>query len=67
MASIDPRYELAGVITSGSGDYRVSTINLETYLVPGKPVTVSPELLHTTGRGIGYTSSLFAYLSIRVR
>ena len=66
MASIDPRYELAGVVTSRAGDYRVSTKDLDTYLHPKLDVTPTPALLHTTGRGIAYTRSPFAYLFRRV-
>ena len=66
MASIDPRYQLSGVVNSRSGDYQVSTTNLETYLIPKKPVTVTAEGLRKTRRGIGYTKSPFAYLFTRV-
>ncbi len=62
MASIDPRYELSGVVESSSGEYRVRTAELETYLIPKKPVELSPGLLHERGRGIAYTRSAFAYL-----
>lgn len=66
MASIDPRYELAGVITSRSGEYRVDKNDLDTYLIAKKPQTITTETLHQTGRGIGYTKSPFAYLFTRV-
>ncbi len=66
MASIDPRYELSGVVAARSGEYRVRTADLETYLIPKKPVELSPELLHEGGRGIAYTRSVFAYLFTRV-
>ncbi len=62
MASIDDRYELRGVVESRAGDYRVRDENLETYLIPKKPTTVTREELHQAGRGIGYTKSPFAYL-----
>ena len=63
MASLDPRYQLAAVIKSGGDNgYRVDTKNLDTYLVPKKPQTVTVEHLHQLGRGIGYTKSPFAYL-----
>ena len=66
MASIDPRYELAGTITSRDGDYKVNTSDLGTYLIPRKQQRISIELLHETGRGIGYTKSPFAYLFTRL-
>jgi hypothetical protein len=67
MASIDDRYQLAGVITSGSGPYRVGRSNLDSYLVPKKEQAITAERLHDLGRGIGYTKSPFAYLFTRVR
>lgn len=65
MASIDPRYELTGVVTSKNGDYRVSTSDLDTYMVPKKEQVVTVGSLHEGGRGIGYTRSPFAYLFTR--
>lgn len=66
MASIDPRYELSGVIISRSGDYRVGTTDLTGYMVPKKSQSITVGSLHETGRGIGYTRSPFAYLFTRV-
>lgn len=66
MASIDTRYDLTGVVTSRSGDYRVTTTDLDTYLEPKKPVSITADLLHASGRGIGYTKSPFAYMFTRV-
>ena len=66
MASIDKRYELAGVVTSQSNEYRVRADNLDTYLVPRSPVEITPAMLHQRGRGISYTKSPFAYLFRRV-
>lgn len=65
MASIDPRYELAGVVTSRSGEYRVRTDNFDSYLIPKTAVTITPQLLHERGRGIAYTKSPFAYIFTR--
>lgn len=67
MASIDPRYELSGVVISRSGEYRVSATKLDTYLIPKKPQAVTAEALHEAGRGIGYTKSPFAYLFTRTK
>ena len=66
MASIDDRYELAGVVTSRDGAHRVSDDDLDRYLVPKRPTAITPELLHDSGRGIAYTTSPFAYLFRRV-
>ncbi len=66
MASIDPRYVLSGVIDSSDGEYRVDTKDLDTYLIPKKPQSITVEALHESGRGVGYTKSAFAYLFTRV-
>lgn len=62
MASIDDRYELAGVVTARDGVHRVLDADLDQYLVPKRPTTITRELLHELGRGIAYTTSPFAYL-----
>jgi hypothetical protein len=65
MASIDPRYELSGVVISRAGNYRVHATDLNTCLIPKKSRIATTEALHQTGRGIGYTRSPFAYLFTR--
>lgn len=67
MASIDPRYELSGVVTSRSGNYTVRTDGLDTYLIPKTRAPITPALLHERGRGIPYTRSPFAYLFTRTK
>jgi hypothetical protein len=67
MASIDDRYRLRAVITSRDGGYRASSSDLDTHLIPKKDVEVTKELLHSTGRGIAYTKSPFAYVFERYR
>ncbi len=67
MASLDDRYNLAGVLSSGSGRYRVTVDGLDGYLVPKRGAPPGREDLHRTGRGITYTRSPFAYLFTRVR
>lgn len=66
MAAIDPRYELAGVVTSRAGGYRTRYDGLDQYLIPKKPGVVTKETLHHLGRGIGYTRQAAAYLFRRV-
>ncbi len=66
MASIDPRYELAGVVTSRDSRYEISTSDLDAYLIPKESQSITIETLHETGRGIGYTKSPFAYLFTRI-
>jgi len=62
MASIDPRYRLAAVVNARSGDYSVTDRGLDSYLIPKRPIDVTPQLLHRKSRGIAYTRSPFAYL-----
>ena len=66
MASIDPRYRLVGVIESRSGNYRIKTTDLDSYLVPKSEIEITPAMLHERGRGIAYTRSPFGYLFQRV-
>jgi len=66
MASIDDRFELAGVVDSQGDRHRVVTRDLDAYLVPKRPITITRESLHELGRGIAYTTSPFAYLFTRV-
>lgn len=66
MAAIDDRYALAAVVNSRSGRYSLSDADLDSYLVPKKPMVVTPELLHARGRGVAYTKSPFAYLFRRI-
>ncbi len=67
LASIDDRYELAGVVISRDGEYRVRTTDLDDFLVPKQTQEVSAERIHRTGRGVAYTEPAFAYLFARVR
>jgi hypothetical protein len=62
MASISPEYSLAAVVTARSGRYTIKERDLDSYLIPKRPTTITPDLLHQSGRGIAYTRSPFAYL-----
>jgi hypothetical protein len=62
MASIDPRYRLAAVVNVRAGRYTVTEGDLGSYMIPKRPIMITPELLHETSRGIAYTRSRFAYL-----
>lgn len=66
MASIDLRYRLDAAVESRDGDYRVHRRDLDRYLVPKKPQTITVASLHQLGRGIAYTKSPFAYLFERI-
>ncbi len=67
LASMDDRYELAGVVRSGSGGYSVSQTDLDSYLLPKRSQEVTPELVERTMRGVAYTRSPFAYVFERIR
>ncbi len=62
MASIIPEYLLAAVVTARSGRYTIRERDLDSYLIPKRATTVTPDLLHQSGRGIAYTRSPVAYL-----
>ena len=62
MAALDHRYTLGAVVNSRSGQYSISETGLDEYLVPKRPIELSPELIRERGRGIAYTKSPFAYL-----
>ena len=66
LVSIDERYDLAGVVIHRSGEYRISTDDLDSYFVPKKPVAVTRSALLELGKGIGYIRSPFAYVFRRV-
>ena len=62
MAALDPRYTLGAVIDARSSRYSISDSRLHEYLVPKRPIDLTPELVRERGRGIAYTKSPFAYL-----
>lgn len=67
LAALDPRFTLAAVVISTKGGYRVSDQDLDSYIVPKKPQTITRDSVMKSCRGIGYTKSPFAYLFKRVR
>ncbi len=62
MASIDSDYEFVAAVKHRGDRYRLVYKDLDSYFVPKKDVEVTPELLRSTGRGIGYTKSASAYV-----
>lgn len=62
MASIDPRYELVGVINHRGEKFSVKSNQLADYLIPKSGRPVIKETLLASGRGVGYTRSASAYL-----
>lgn len=67
LASIDPDYELAGVIKGRGDRLHVSRDALDRYFVPKKPVVQTEDYLRGLGRGIGYTAVAKGYLFRRIR
>lgn len=62
MASIDPRFELVAVVNHRTGRYTVGNANLESYLIPKRDVAITESVIESSGRGIPYTKSPFAYV-----
>ena len=62
LASLDPCYELLGVITARGGRYRARTAPLAEYLVPKRGFPPTAGELHRSKRGIAYTHAPYAYL-----
>lgn len=67
LAALDERFELAGVVTSSKGKYKVRTDGLANYLIPKKTQDVTREFIKTIGRGIAYTKPAIAYLFKRTQ
>ena len=62
LASLDPCYELLGVITGRGGRYRARTAPLAEYLVPKRGFPPTAGELRRSKRGIAYTHAPYAYL-----
>lgn len=62
LAALDPTLRLAAVAQHRSGRFRLVTEELEEYLVPKRPVEADADRIRSTGRGIAYTRTAFAYL-----
>lgn len=67
LASIDPDYELFGVLQGRGDRLRVAEQDLDRYFHPKKETEVTEALLRQLGRGIAYTKTAPAYLFKRVR
>jgi len=62
LAALDPRTSLVGAIHYRGGRYTIERDHLDGYLIPTKPKKAEAHLIRSSGRGIGYTKSAFAYL-----
>lgn len=66
LAALDPRFKLISVVTSTNGRYRVTDRDLDSFMVPKKPQSITVESIKASRRGVAYTKSPFAYLFRRV-
>ena len=62
MAALNPEYRLVAVLKWESGQFTVHREELDSYLQPKQPGSVSAPTLRTSQRGIAYTKTPFAYL-----
>ncbi|WP_231251517.1 hypothetical protein [Nocardioides furvisabuli] len=62
LAALDPSLQLVGVAHEDGERYRITTDELEEYLVPRRPSAADPDAIRRSGRGIAYTRSAFAYI-----
>lgn len=66
MSTLDERFELAAVVISRAGEYKIDSSNLERFLIPKKQAETTREEIHEKNRGLTYTASPFAYLFERM-
>ncbi len=62
LAALDPSVRLAAAVHHRDGHDRVATDALWEYLVPKRPETAEADRIRSSGRGIAYTRTAFAYL-----
>lgn len=62
LAALDPMLHLVAVAHHREGHYRLTTDRLEEYLVPRRPESANADRIRSSGRGIAYTRTAFAYL-----
>lgn len=54
------------MVVSRSGQYSVRIEDLDTYLIPKRPVELTADSIRSHNRGIGYTKPAFASLFKRI-
>jgi len=62
LAALDESLDLVAAVDHRDDRYRLVTHGLEDYLIPKRPETADADLIRSSGRGIAYTRSSFAYL-----
>ncbi len=66
LASIDEDFKLISTVHKAEGKYRLSHTFLERYFIPKNKIIVTKELLHKTGKGVGYTKTAPLYIFQRI-
>lgn len=62
LAALDLTMRLVATVHHRDGRYRLSTDQLDQYLIPKRARKPNADRIRASGRGIGYTRSAFAYL-----
>ncbi|WP_435200481.1 hypothetical protein [Janibacter sp. GS2] len=62
LAALDPRLELVHAVLHDEDEYRLDSTALESHLIPKSPEAADPDLIRSTGRGVTYTRTAFAYV-----
>lgn len=62
LAALDPSWSLVAAVDQRDERFRVTTDDLESYLVPKRPEAAKADRIRSSGRGIAYTRTAFAYL-----
>lgn len=62
LAALDRHLELVAAVQHRDHRYLLDTTDLSSYLIPTKPESADADLIRCRGRGIGYTTSAFAYV-----
>ncbi len=62
LAALDPSLRLVAVVHHRDGHHRIATDRLEEFLIPRRSERADADLIRSSGRGIVYTKTAFAYL-----
>ena len=66
LAALDPSVRLVAVAHQRDGNHRLTTHELDRYLIPKSPESAHAGAIRASGRGISYTRTAFAYLFQRL-
>lgn len=62
LAALDPTLHLIGAAHHRKDQYRLATHGLDEYLIPKRPESADADRIRSSGRGIAYTRTAFAYV-----